>query len=235
LPTGSKVPIMSNHPHFLGHRKRLKDRLAKEPTLLQDYEVLELMLGYAIPRRDTKPLAKELLNRFETLSGVLSARDEELGQVPGFGKGLATYWVLLREFWARFHTGPLRRREVLDGPEKVAQLARSRIGRSEIEEFWLALVDNKNRLIGFERVSTGTVDQTPVYAREILHLALRHRASGVILVHNHPGGDPAPSSQDIALTERLRSTAAELGLRVLDHLVVAENEFFSFQAHGMIG
>jgi DNA repair protein RadC len=226
---------MSNHPHYLGHRKRLKDRLVKESGALQDYEILELMLGYAIPQRDTKPLAKELLARFATLSGVLSARDEELVQVPGFGKGLATYWVLLREFWARFHTGPLRRREILDGPEKVAEMARSRIGFSEIEEFWLALVDNKNRLIGFERVSTGTVDQTPVYAREILHLALRYRASGVILVHNHPGGDPSPSAQDVALTGRLKETAAELGLRVLDHLVVAEHGFFSFQSHGMLG
>jgi DNA repair protein RadC len=117
----------------------------------------------------------------------------------------------------------------------VAEMARSRIGFSEIEEFWLALVDNKNRLIGFERVSTGTVDQTPVYAREILHLALRYRASGVILVHNHPGGDPSPSAQDVALTGRLKETAAELGLRVLDHLVVAEHGFFSFQSHGMLG
>jgi DNA repair protein RadC len=226
---------MCNHQHFLGHRKRLKDRLRRDSGGLEDYEVLELLLGYAVPRRDTKPLAKELLARFGTISGVLSARDEELGRVPGFGEGLGTYWTLLREFWARYHAGPLRKREVLEGPEKVADLARSRIGRSEIEEFWLALVDNKNRLIGFERVSTGTVDQTPVYAREILHLALRFRASGVILVHNHPGGDPAPSRQDVALTERLRSTAEELGLRVLDHLVVAEDRYYSFQAHGMLG
>jgi DNA repair protein RadC len=225
---------MSNHPHYLGHRKRLKERLLSRSDGLHDYEILELMLGYAVPRRDTKPLAKELLARFGTVSGVLSARDEELLRVPGFGKGLAVYWALLREFWARFHTGPLRNRAVLDGPEKVAELARSRIGRSEIEEFWLALVDNKNRLIGFERVSTGTVDQTPVYAREILSMALRYKASGIILVHNHPGGDPAPSSQDVALTGRLQSTARELGLRILDHLVVAENGFFSFQAHGML-
>ncbi len=234
MPLQENVPIMSNHPHYLGHRKRLKRRLVQSPSLLEDYEILEMLLGYALPRRDTKPLAKELLNRFGSLAAVLTARGEELRSVSGFGPGLETFWVLMREFWARFHDGPLRSREVVDSPDKVALLARARIGFSETEEFWLALVDNKNRLIAFERISLGTVDQAPVYPREILTAAIRHKASGMILVHNHPGGDPGPSREDTGMTERISTVAREMGLRVLDHIIVAENKYYSFQEMGLL-
>jgi DNA repair protein RadC len=226
--------IKKESPHYLGHRRRLKDRLVENPQALADYEVLELILGYVNVRRDNKPLAKELLQRFGSLRGALTARLEELRDVPGFGPGAEEFLTLWHEAWARFHEQPVRDRAVLNTPDIVAEMARARIGSREREEFWMALVDNKNRLIGWEQVSKGTVDQAAVYPREVLSVALRHKASGMILVHNHPGADPRPSVQDVDFTRRIKSAAREVDIRVLDHLVVTENRYYSFQSEGML-
>jgi DNA repair protein RadC len=221
-------------PHYLGHRQRLRERLLAEPKALADYELLELLLGQVLPRRDTKPLAKALVERFGTLRGVLTARPESLMEVDGFGASLAGHWALISELHARLAESSVRERQVFSGPEVVAEAARARIGHLRVEEFWVALVDNKNRLMSWERVGQGTVDETAVYPREVLALALRHQASGLILAHNHPGGDPTPSVSDRDLTRRMVQAAQNLGLRVLDHLVVTESRHFSFQEAGLI-
>ncbi len=223
-----------DEPHYTGHRKRLKERFSRQPDLVSDYELLELLLGYGLPRKDTKPLAKELLTQFGSLKGVLTAQAHELRSVQGFGPGMEIFWKLWQEFWARLHEDSLREKRIVDSPYIVAELARTRIGFSSKESFWVALVDNKNRLILFTRAGQGTVDQTPVFPREILQIALTHDASGIILVHNHPGGDPTPSSQDIELTTRLKKSASEIGLRIMDHVIVAEDRYYSFQAEGLI-
>lgn len=201
---------------------------------MADYEILELLLGQVVARRDMKPLAKELLARYKSIRGVLSASVEELRTIEGFGPALEAHWVLLRELRARFEESALVERPALNSPQAVADLAIARLGGSKAEEFWIALVDNKNRLIGWERLSQGTVDQTAVYPREVLALALERKASGIIMVHNHPGGDPKPSKQDIALTKRIVRTAQELSIRMLDHLVVTENDYFSFQSQALL-
>ena len=221
-------------PHYLGHRQRLRDKLLDEPKALADYELLELLLGQVLPRRDTKPLAKALIAAFGSLRGALTARREALLEVDGFGESLAGHWALLAELYARLGEAPVRERQVFSGPEVVAEAARARIGHLRVEEFWVAFVDNKNRLMAWERVGRGTVDETAVYPREVLTLALRHQASGLILAHNHPGGDPTPSVADRDLTRRIALAAQNLGLRVLDHLIVAEDRHFSFQEAGLI-
>jgi len=221
-------------PHYLGHRQRLREKLTHEPKALADYELLELLLGQVLPRRDTKPLAKDLVARFGSLRGVLTARPEALCEVKGFGETLIGHWALVCEIFARLGEAPVRERQVFTGPEVVAEAARARLGHLAVEEFWVALVDNKNRLMAWERVGKGTVDETAVYPREVLALALRHQASGVILAHNHPGGDPSPSMQDRDLTRRIARSAQELGLRVLDHLIVTEAKHFSFQDAGLL-
>ncbi len=202
--------------------------------LLPDYEVLELLLGYGLPRRDTKKLAKDLLAEFKTVEGVLGARDAALLNITGFGPGLLTFWKVLREIWARKLASDIAPREQINSPSKVAALAAARLGPLASEEFWVILVDNKNRFLAFEQVSRGTVDQTPVYPREVLARAFTHQASGMMLVHNHPGGDPTPSSQDMDLTRRISQVATDVGIRVLDHLVVAESRYFSFQEQGLL-
>ena len=220
--------------HYLGHRKRLKERLARNSGELADYEILELLLGYALPRRDTKMLAKAMLDRFGSLRGIFYASPEELGGVPEMSPSVIVILNVWREFWGRVQEGLVLERQVFSHPRTVADFAIARLGHERTEQFWVALVDNKNRLVHWQRVSRGTVDQTPVYPREILRLVLHHQASGLILVHNHPGGDPKPSVQDQELTKRMQRAAQEMDIRVLDHIVVTDNDYFSFQAQGLL-
>lgn len=225
---------MKQEPHYTGHRERLRARLLRDPRQLADYELLELLLGHVLLRRDTKPLAKALLQRFGTLREVFAARPEDLRRVPGFGPALEAFWALWRETWARLSESPLRERQVLDSPEDVAAMALARLADRTTEELWLALVDAKNRLVGWERVGQGTVGEVAVPVREVLHAAIRFEAHGIILVHNHPGGDPAPSESDRRFTRRLDEAAKALGLRLLDHLVVASGGYLSFRSQGLL-
>ncbi len=191
-------------------------------------------MGFVIPRRDTKPLAKKLLQRFKTLRGVFSAQPEELEEVDGIGQATASFWAAFNELKARIEEAPVHSRVVFSSPRVVADVAKARLGDKVSEEFWVALVDSQNRLMSWECVSKGTVDQAPVYPREVLSLALERKASGIIMVHNHPGGDPRPSQADIELTQRIGRVARDLGVRVLDHLIIAESDYYSFQSQGML-
>lgn len=221
-------------PHYYGHRKRLRDRLVKAPNSLADYEILELVLACVIPKGDTKPLAKKLLARFKTLAGVMAAPSERLMEIQGFGPTLAAHWVLQRELSARISEEPIRQRMTITGPEIVAEAAMARLGGKPLEEFWAALVDNKNRVMAWEKITAGTVDRIAVFPRQILTFALKHQAAGVLLVHNHPGGDPNPSREDVDLTIRIANSSKELDIRILDHIMVTETEYYSFQEHGLL-
>lgn len=214
-------------PAHAGHRARLRERLVREPQAVADYEVVELLLGHVLRRKDTKPLAKELLRRFGSIRGVLDARPDELEQVPGFGPGLLAFWQLLREVLARRASSPLRRREVLATPEAVAHMARERLAACSHEESWIALVDAQNRLTAWERLSRGGVSAVVVQPRDVLEVALARKASGIILVHNHPGGDAHPSQPDLALTAELQRLATCLGLRFLDHVIITDGDCYS--------
>lgn len=217
-----------------GHRKRLRARLEADPQAVADYEVLELLLGLAITRRDTKILARTLLNHFGSFKGVLDAREDELEQIDGFGPGLVSLWRLIREVMARYALSPLRERDVLATPEAVAAVARQRLGNLSHEESWLALVDAQNRLISWERLRKGSVSSISLQPRDVLEIALLRKASGIILVHNHPGGSPRPSSADLELTAEIRSLAPRLDLRLLDHVIVTPGACYSVAQKGII-
>jgi DNA repair protein RadC len=194
---------------------------------LADYEVLELFLGYALPRRDTRPLADELLRQFKSIRGVLDARPDELLHVEGFGPGMMVLWQVMRELLARHAVSPLRTREALATPQAVAAMARTRLAGCPHEECWLALVDTKNRLIAWTRLMRGGINAVSIHPRDVLEEALKRKASGIILVHNHPGGSAEPSRPDAALTEELAQLAPRMGLRFLDHVIVTEGECYS--------
>ncbi|OEU71015.1 MAG: hypothetical protein BA863_07440 [Desulfovibrio sp. S3730MH75] len=225
---------MKDKPHYHGHRQRLKERLCSNSQNLADYEVLELMLGQVLPRQDTKPIAKALLTEFDSLSGVFRASDERLKKIKGIGPGVITFFTLLREFWARMSEEPMFTQSALSSPEAVANAAMARIGNLAIEQFWVALVNNGNKVICWEKLSEGTVDKTAVFPREIVSLALRNNASGIILAHNHPGGDPTPSPEDLARTMDIASACSELEIRLLDHVIVTADRFFSFMKEGRL-
>ncbi len=232
--TSASIIMKKEQPHYIGHRQRLKQKIDNDPSQLQDYELLELILAYGLPRRDTKPMAKALLNRYKNFKEILAAKSKDLETIDGIGPGIITFLTVWREFWSRTEQAGLTPKSVLNSPEKVVALARSRLRFKDIEEFWTILVDNKNRLVGFEKMSKGTVDQAPVFPREIITRALELRASGIILVHNHPGGDPDPSLQDRELTTKIKRIAVDMGIRVLDHIIIAEDNHFSFQEYGYL-
>ena len=222
-----KAKSAATPPPHSGHRARVRARLEREPLAVEDYEVLELLLGYALLRRDTKPLARELLQRFGSIRGVLDARSDELLQTPGFGPGPAALWRLLRELMARYEAAPVRQRLALASPEAVARMARQRLGNSPYEECWLALVDQGNRLLAWERLRRGSIASVSIQPREVLEMALLHRANGIIMVHNHPGGNAMPSPSDMELTRELQELAARMGVRFLDHVIITEGECYS--------
>ena len=220
------MSVSSASPHS-GHRSRLRQRLAREPLAVADYEILELLLGYGQPRKDTKPLARELLLRFHNIRGVLDAPPEQLLAVPGFGPGLLSLWQVLREVLARHAAAPLLLGKEIATPQAVAEMARARLAGSQQEECWLAMVNAGNRLMAWERLRQGNVESVPLLPRDVLEPALRYKASGIILVHNHPGGQTRPSQPDIIFTNTVRELAVNMGLRFLDHVIVTDNGCYS--------
>ncbi len=216
---------MTNHYH--GHRDRLRKRLLEAPQSLADYEMLELLLGYVLLRRDTKPIAKEMLAQFGTLHSVMQQPASKLREVEGVGPGVENLWFLLQELSARVAESPILHKEVLASPESVAHMAKKRLGKLQHEEMWVAYVNNQNKLLSWERANKGTVDATSIFPRDIMERTLLLKASGFILVHNHPGGDATPSTADITLTERLKRAAQPLCIRFVDHIIVTESGFSS--------
>ncbi len=225
---------MSTDKHYHGHRARLRERMSKHPHDLQDYEVLELLLGKVLTRKDTKPLAKELLLRFQNIRGVLDAKPAELLSVEGFGPVLAHYWVLLRELMARYEEAPLRRKEVLSTPEQVARAAKRRLAGHDHEEVWIAFVDAQNHLLSWEFNHKGSVDNVAVYTRDILERGLLLKAMGFILVHNHPSGNSSPSGADLEITAMLKRAAQSVEMRFIDHIIVTDTDCYSVSAEGLI-
>ncbi len=221
-------------PHYLGHRQRLREKLVTNSRGLADYELLELLLAQVFTRKDTKPLAKAVLDRFGSLKDAIMARPEQLVEIDGIGPGVGAQWTLIQELFARIGEAVTSSKQALSDPAEVAKAAMARIGSKGTEEFWAAFLDSKNRVISWEQISKGTVNATPVFPREIMATALRLEAASLILAHNHPGGDPSPSREDIMLTDKIRESAGGLDIRVLDHLVVTDTEYYSFNEHGYL-
>ncbi len=220
-------------PHYYGHRKRLREKLAADSSILADYEILELLLGLVLTRADTKPLAKELLKRFDTFRGVLDAPHAELLQVPGFGEALKTFWILIHECKARYVESPMRRRFIMTSPELVATMAQQRLAGLAHEELWAALVDSQNRLIAWTRILKGSLDSISITPRSVLAPAYEYKASGIFLAHNHPGGSLSPSKSDIEMTAQLHSAASLMEIRFVDHFIIADGKWLSMREQGL--
>lgn len=221
-------------PHYHGHRERLRERFRDGGSgALADYELLELILFAAIPRRDVKPLAKSLIERFGTFGAVLSATREALAS-EGLGDTTIDVLKATHEAGIRLTREAALDRPVLGSWQKVLDYCRARLAHSAVEEFHLLFLDRKNGLIAAEPQQRGTVDHTPVYPREVVKRALELGASAIILVHNHPSGDPSPSRADIDMTREVQRAAAALGIAVHDHLIVGREGHASLKALGLI-
>ncbi len=219
-----------------GHRARLRARYRQSGDgALQDYELLELLLMFAIPRRDTKLLAKKLLERFGSLGRVVEADLASLEEIDGVGPQVATLISLIRPLATRFITETPKQKTLLRSTGEAAAYFKAKLKGLPEEEVHVAFVNSKNAVTATECLQRGTVDQSVVYVRKVIERALAHKASGFILAHNHPSGDPTPSPHDREITQALKAAAATVGVRFFDHLIIGDGEPFSFKAAGLMG
>lgn len=218
-----------------GHRERLRTRFADGgPAAMPDYELLELVLFAALPRKDTKPLAKALLARFGSFAEVLSAPRARLREVPGVGDGVAGHLKVIEAAALRLTQAKVIRRPALSSWAALLDYCTAAMAREPVEQFRVLFLDRKNILVADEVLSRGTIDHTPVYPREIVRRALELAASAIILVHNHPSGDPTPSRADIEMTRDIDKAAKALNIAVHDHLVIGRGGHASFKALGLL-
>lgn len=222
-------------PHWQGHRDRLRQRFQKSRGRdLSDYEVLELFLFYILPRRDTKPVAKALLEKFKTFENMAFAETKRLCEVPGIGSSAALALHVYGEMIIRQAKQKIEKAPLLDSWERVVEYCRLKDGFQTSENVHILFLNNKNQLISDEIVAEGTVDQTSFYIRNIIKRALELQACSLILVHNHPSGDVTPSQADIEETRKLNQAAQLMGLTLHDHLIVSKEHYTSLRNMGAI-
>lgn len=222
-------------PHYHGHRERLKQRLLEsEGESLADYELLEAILFRALPRRDTKPIAKELMQRFGSFAEVINASEGELRKIKFVKDAAIAEFTLIKAATKRLLKSDVAERPVLTSWAKVLDHCRAAMAFEPREQFRILFLDKRNRLILDEVQQTGTIDHTPVYVREICRRALEVNATAIILAHNHPSGDPTPSRGDIEMTKEIVKVAKGLGIAVHDHIILAKDGHASFKGLGLI-
>lgn len=222
----------TDKPHYSGHRKRLKDKFDNTPTALADYEILELILGYVIPRRDVKPLAKEILRINGSMADIFSVN--KLNSVKGIGVETERFFRVLMEFYDRIEKSSLKKLQVLSSPEKVYKFLKYSMAYSEDEKFAVILLDSKNCLLKSEILSVGTVNKAIVYPRKVAEYALKYKAVNVVVAHNHPTGDSTPSSKDIEMTRLISESLDTLDIKLVDHIIVCKTEYSSMQDLGYL-
>jgi DNA repair protein RadC len=222
-------------PHYHGHRERLRARFREAGAeAVSDYELLELMLFRAIPQRDVKPLAKELIAKFGSFAEVVAAPPPRLAEIKGMGEAAITELKVVHAAASRLARGQVRKRPVLSSWGSVLDYCRMAQAFADKEQFRVLFLDKRNQLIADELQQTGTVDHTPVYPREVVKRALELSATALILVHNHPSGDPTPSRADIQMTQAIVEVAKPLGIAVHDHIIVGKEGHASFKGLRLI-
>src|SRR6056297_3455384 len=241
LPLFSGAPVAGAAPgkaaqapsYIRDHRRRLRERfIAGGAEAIPDYEMLELVLFRAIPRRDVKPVAHALLARFGDFAGVLSAPAEQLNEVEGVGSAVIAELRVVEAAAHRLAQARVMGQPAISSWTALIDYCRASMAHRGTEQFRVFYLDRKNVLIADEEQARGTVDHVPVYPREVVKRALELNASALILVHNHPSGDPTPSPEDISMTDQINTAAAALGITLHDHLIIGKSREISFRAEG---
>ena len=226
---------MDKKPDHIEHRSRLRERFKRSGAAgFQDYELLELLLTYAIPRRDVKPAAKRLIKRFGSLAGVLDAEAKELEAIEGLGPASAGLIRLVKEAGTGYLAEKMLRRDLVSSPQAVVDFSRARLGGMANEALMVIYLNAKNEVIDHQVIHEGTVDRAVVYPRRVVEGALAFHAAGLILVHNHPSGHPEPSAEDRQFTRSVGDAARAMDIRMLDHLIVGRQGYYSFAQAGIL-
>ena len=230
-----KTGLAEAAPHYHGHRERLRTRFREAGAeAVSDYELLELILFRAIPQRDIKPLAKELIAKFGSFAEVLAAPTQRLDEVKGIKEATSTDLKIVHAAASRLARGQVKKRPVLSSWSAVLDYCRTTMAFADKEQFSIIFLDKRNQVIADEVQQTGTVDHTPVYPREVIKRALELSATALILVHNHPSGDPTPSRADIQMTQAIVEIAKPLGISVHDHIIVGKDGHVSLKGLKLI-
>jgi DNA repair protein RadC len=225
----------SDKPHFHGHRQRLRERfMMGGGEALPDYELLELVLAQAIPRGDVKPLAKLLLGKFGGFTEVIAAEPTRLEEVKGVGPAVVAQFKVVQEAAKRLARGRVLNRPVLGSWDALIDYCSIAMAHNPVEQVRVLYLDKKNVLIADEMQQKGTIDHTPIYPREVVKRALDLGATAMILVHNHPSGNPQPSKADIDMTRQIVTAAQNLGIVVHDHVVIGKGQYASFKSLGLL-
>lgn len=228
---GDAENIQTDHN---GHRARLRARLLSDPQSLADYELIEYILALAIPRRDTKPLAKSLLREFGSFAQLISADPESLRRVKGMGDGAIAALKIAQVTSLHMLSGEFRNKPILSSWDALLDWLRADMGPIERERVRVLYLNSRNMLIRDELVSEGSVDQSAIYVREVVRRALELSAAALIIVHNHPSGNPEPSRQDISITRDLNDAAAKLGIILHDHIIIGGTDYRSMRSMGLL-
>jgi DNA repair protein RadC len=226
---------LAEAPHYYGHRERLRTQfLEAGDGALSDYEMLELVLFRALPRHDVKPLTKKLIETFGSFNEAIAAPVTRLNEVKGLGEAAVTKLKIVQAAANRLTKGEVKRRPVLSSWSAVLDYCRAAMAYADKEQFRILFLDKRNQLIADEVQQTGTVDHTPVYPREVVKRALELSATAVVLVHNHPSGDPTPSRADIQMTQQIQEIAKPLGISLHDHIIVGKEGHASLKGLRLI-
>jgi len=229
------APMAATPSGVEGHRGRMRQKLLEAgPGALLDHELIEMLLFLALPRRDTKPVARAMLDRFGSFADALSAPTQELREIEGLGDAGIAALRAVQAAALRLIEAPLKNQQVLNNWDRLMDYLTARLARERVEQFRVIFLDSKNRLIADEAQARGTVNHTPVYPREVVKRALELHATALILVHNHPSGDPTPSRADIEMTAEVKQAAAALGITLHDHLIIGRDQPLSFRREGLL-
>ena len=223
------------HSHYEGHRQRLRKRFYESGLdSFHDYETLELLLFYAIPRKDVKPLAKTLLEKFSGLKGLLDGQISEIEKIEGISSYTAILIKLVKDLGTLYLKEKAKDRPQITSTSELLNYCKASMGGLKDERFSVIYLNAQNKIIKIETIQEGIVNQAVVYPRKVLERALKHKASAIILAHNHPSGNVRPSEADIKLTKAIQETARVLEILVHDHIIIGENRFFSFREKGIL-
>jgi len=225
----------TDKPHYLDHRSRLRDRFIQQGINgLQPYEIIELFLTFVIPQKDVKPAAKQAIDKFDTVKGFFDADEKELSQIPFFKDKALALRKFIKEVSLLYYKQQAEQLPVTQSKEKLISYCKAKLGFQPNEEFWMISLDSKQAIIKENLISKGLSEKTPVYPKQVIEKAMINGASSLLLLHNHPNGNPQASEQDITITKAIEIPARVLNISIYDHIIVAEDKYFSFKENKLI-
>ncbi|MBW6480296.1 MAG: DNA repair protein RadC [Bacteroidales bacterium] len=225
----------TDKPHYLDHRSRLRDRFIQQGiSALQPYEVIELFLTFVIPQKDVKPAAKEAIDKFGSVKGFFDANEKELSQIPFFKDKALALRKFIKEVSLLYYKQQAEQLPVTQSKDELISYCKAKLGFQPNEEFWIISLDSKLAIIKEDMISKGLSDKTPVYPKQVIEKAMKNGASSILLLHNHPNGNPQASEQDITITKAIEIPARVLNISIYDHIIVAEDKYFSFKENKLL-